>query len=66
MIHNSPIVPHNVKVSVDDVVAEYQLTPLPVPCDEHETEPILLEKNKEGLASRKMFRCQKKLKAKVQ
>ncbi|XP_074353369.1 uncharacterized protein LOC141692428 isoform X4 [Apium graveolens] len=37
MIHNSPIVPHNVKVSVDDVVAEYQLTPLPVPCDEHET-----------------------------
>ncbi|XP_074332491.1 uncharacterized protein LOC141670505 isoform X1 [Apium graveolens] len=37
MIHNSPIVPHNVKLSVDDVVAEYQLTPLPVPCDEHET-----------------------------
>ncbi|KAL8112942.1 hypothetical protein AgCh_020311 [Apium graveolens] len=37
MIHNSPIAPHNVKVSVDDVVAEYQLTPLPVPCDEHET-----------------------------
>ncbi|KAL8090318.1 hypothetical protein AgCh_039696 [Apium graveolens] len=37
MIHNSPIVPHNIKVSVDDVVAEYQLTPLLVPCDEHET-----------------------------
>lgn len=29
--------PHNVKVCVDEVVVEFQLTPLPVPCDEHET-----------------------------
>ncbi|KAL8117726.1 hypothetical protein AgCh_015559 [Apium graveolens] len=27
----------NSKLEVDDLVAEYQLTPLPVPCDEHET-----------------------------
>lgn len=37
MLHNKPIAPHNVKVSVDDVVAEYQLNPLPVPCEEHAT-----------------------------
>lgn len=37
MLHNNPIAPLNVKVSVDDVVADYQLTPLPVPCEEHET-----------------------------
>lgn len=37
MIHNIPITPNNVKVSVDDVLPELQLTPLPVPCDEHET-----------------------------
>ena len=37
LIHNNPTAPHNVKVSIDDVLAEYQLTPLPVPCDEHET-----------------------------
>lgn len=29
------IVPNNVKVCVDDVVGEYQTTPLPVPCSEH-------------------------------
>ncbi|WOH00626.1 hypothetical protein DCAR_0519995 [Daucus carota subsp. sativus] len=28
---------HISEVSVDDVVPEYQLTPLPVPCSEHET-----------------------------
>ncbi|KAL8103901.1 hypothetical protein AgCh_028195 [Apium graveolens] len=37
MIHNNPIAPQNVRVSVDDVITEYQLTPLPVPCYEHET-----------------------------
>ena len=37
MIHNNPIAPQNVRVSVDDVITEYQLTPLPMPCDEHET-----------------------------
>lgn len=37
LIHNNPIVPHNVQVSIDDVVAEYQLTPLCVPFDEFET-----------------------------
>ena len=37
MIHNNLIVPHNVRVSIDEVEPEYQLTPLPVPCDEHET-----------------------------
>ena len=37
MIHNNPVAPQNIKVSVDDVVPEYQLTPLPVPCSEHET-----------------------------
>ncbi|KAL8101586.1 hypothetical protein AgCh_033474 [Apium graveolens] len=37
MIHNNPISPQNVRVSVDDVITEYQLTPLPVPCYEHET-----------------------------
>ena len=37
MIHNNPIASQNVRVSVDDVVPEYQLTPLPVPCDEHDT-----------------------------
>ncbi|KAL8096080.1 hypothetical protein AgCh_037149 [Apium graveolens] len=37
MIHNNPIASQNVKVYVDEVLAEYQLTPLPVPCDEHET-----------------------------
>ncbi|KAL8131230.1 hypothetical protein AgCh_007230 [Apium graveolens] len=35
MIHNNPISPQNVRVSVDDVITEYQLTPLPVPCYEH-------------------------------
>ncbi|KAL8133553.1 hypothetical protein AgCh_008861 [Apium graveolens] len=37
IIHNNPIAPQNVRVSVDDVITEYQLTPLPVPCYEHET-----------------------------
>ncbi|KAL8156660.1 hypothetical protein AgCh_001666 [Apium graveolens] len=37
MIHNNPIAPQNVRVSVDDIITEYQLTPLPVPCYEHET-----------------------------
>ncbi|XP_017218614.1 uncharacterized protein LOC108196049 isoform X3 [Daucus carota subsp. sativus] len=37
MIHNNPVAPQNIRVSVDDVVPEYQLTPLPVPCSEHET-----------------------------
>ncbi|KAL8148107.1 hypothetical protein AgCh_005450 [Apium graveolens] len=37
MIHNNPIAPQNVRVSVNDVITEYQLTPLPVPCYEHET-----------------------------
>ncbi|KAL8128018.1 hypothetical protein AgCh_014811 [Apium graveolens] len=37
MIHNNPIAPQNVRVSVDDVITEYQLTSLPVPCYEHET-----------------------------
>ncbi|XP_074382333.1 uncharacterized protein LOC141724202 [Apium graveolens] len=37
MIHNNPIAPQNVRVSVDDVITEYQLTPLYVPCYEHET-----------------------------
>ncbi|KAL8146476.1 hypothetical protein AgCh_004274 [Apium graveolens] len=37
MNHNNPIAPQNVRVSVDDVITEYQLTPLPVPCYEHET-----------------------------
>ena len=37
MIHNNQIAPQNVKVSIDDVLAEYKLTPLPVPCDEYET-----------------------------
>ncbi|KAL8099331.1 hypothetical protein AgCh_031838 [Apium graveolens] len=36
-IHNNPIVPNNVRVSVDDVVPEFQLIPLPVPCNELET-----------------------------
>lgn len=29
--------PNNVRVSVDDVVPEFQLIPLPVPCNELET-----------------------------
>ena len=37
MIHNNPIIAQNVRVSIDDVVPEFQLTPLPVPCSEHET-----------------------------
>ncbi|KAL8157771.1 hypothetical protein AgCh_002464 [Apium graveolens] len=37
MNHNNPIAPQNVRVSVDDVITEYQLTPIPVPCYEHET-----------------------------
>ncbi|KAL8109981.1 hypothetical protein AgCh_025911 [Apium graveolens] len=37
MIHNNPIVPNNIRVSVDDVVPEFQLIPLPVPCNELET-----------------------------
>ena len=37
LIHGKPISPQNVKVSVDDVVAKFQITPLPVPCDEHDT-----------------------------
>ncbi|KAL8147766.1 hypothetical protein AgCh_005183 [Apium graveolens] len=37
MIHNNPIVPNNVRVSVDDVVPEFQLIPLSVPCNELET-----------------------------
>ncbi|KAL8110520.1 hypothetical protein AgCh_026298 [Apium graveolens] len=36
-IHNNPIVPNNFRVSVDDVVPEFQLIPLPVPCNELET-----------------------------
>ncbi|XP_063948209.1 uncharacterized protein LOC108217919 [Daucus carota subsp. sativus] len=36
MIHNIPMASHNVRVSIDDVVPEYQLTPLPVSCDEHD------------------------------
>lgn len=36
MIHGKMIAPHNVKVQIDDIVAEFQLTPLPVPCEEHE------------------------------
>ncbi|KAL8118860.1 hypothetical protein AgCh_016375 [Apium graveolens] len=36
MIHNNPIAPQNVRVLVDDVITEYQLTPLSVPCYEHE------------------------------
>ena len=36
-IHGIPITPNNVKVCVDEVLIEFQLTPLPVPCDEHET-----------------------------
>ena len=37
MIHNNPVATQNVRVSVDDVVPEFQMTPLPVPCSEHET-----------------------------
>jgi hypothetical protein len=37
MVHNNPIASHNVRVSIDDVGPEYQLTPLPVSCDELET-----------------------------
>ena len=37
MIHNNPVTAQNVRVSVDNVVPEFQLTPLPVPCSEHET-----------------------------
>ena len=33
LIHGKRISPQNVKVSVDDVVAKFQITPLPVPCD---------------------------------
>ncbi|KAL8105974.1 hypothetical protein AgCh_029694 [Apium graveolens] len=69
MIHNSPIVPHNVKVSVGDVLAEYQLTPLHVPCDEHETvgnaaEPILLEKKKSETSLKKNVQVPKKVESK--
>lgn len=37
MIHNNPVSPQNVRVYVDDVVPEFQLNLLPVPCSEHET-----------------------------
>ncbi|XP_074369523.1 uncharacterized protein LOC141710931 [Apium graveolens] len=37
MIHGKSIANNNVKVSVDDVVGKFQLTPLLVPCDEHQT-----------------------------
>ncbi|WOH15073.1 hypothetical protein DCAR_0934608 [Daucus carota subsp. sativus] len=37
LIHNNPIAPQNIRVSVDDVVPEFQQAPLPVPCNEHET-----------------------------
>ncbi|KAL8155015.1 hypothetical protein AgCh_000403 [Apium graveolens] len=37
MIHNNSIAPNNVRVSVDDVVPEFQLILLPVPCNELET-----------------------------
>lgn len=35
-IHGKAMAPNNVKVCVDDVEVDYQLTPLPVPSDEHE------------------------------
>lgn len=37
LIHGKLIVPHNVKVFVDDVVSEFKLNSLTGPCDEHET-----------------------------
>lgn len=36
LVHGNPMAAHNVKVSVDDVVAEFQQTPLPVRSIEHE------------------------------
>lgn len=35
VVHGEQIAPDNIKVCVDDVVGDYQTTPLPVPCSEH-------------------------------
>ncbi|XP_074331194.1 uncharacterized protein LOC141668280 [Apium graveolens] len=36
-INGKPIAPNNVKVCVDEVLVEFQVTHLPMPCDEHKT-----------------------------